>query len=59
MEKIKLYINASIEDVKMFIEQLIDNINKRNPKFEELLNKIIEGNKIDNYWNLIYAKLNT
>ena len=59
MEKIKLYINASTEDVKMFIEQLIDNINKRNPKFEELLNKIINGNKISNYWHLIYTKLDT
>ena len=33
MENIKLYINASIDDVKIYLGQLIDTIDKRNPKF--------------------------
>ena len=58
MENIKLYINASIDDVKIYIEKLIDVINKSNPKFGELWNKSIDDNKNNNYWNLIYNKLN-
>ena len=58
MENIKLYINASIDDVKMYIEKLLDVINKTNPKFDELWNKAIDDNKSNNYWNLIYDKLN-
>jgi len=58
MENIKLYINASIDDVKLYIEKLLDVIYKVNPKFDELSNKSIDDNKGNNYWNLIYNKLN-
>ena len=58
MENIKLYINAGIDDVKIYLEQLFSDINKRNPKFEELYNKVNKGNIKNNFWNLIYDKLN-
>ena len=58
MEKIKLYINASIDDVKLYVEKLIDTINKTNPKFDGLCNKSINANKNNDFWNLIYNKLN-
>ena len=58
MENIKLYINASIDDVKIYIDKLIDVINKSNSKFGEFWNKSIDDNKNNNYWNLIYNKLN-
>ena len=58
MENIKLYINAGIDDVKIYLEQLFNNINKRNPKFEELFNKVGEANIKNNFWNSIYDKLN-
>ena len=58
MENIKLYINASIDDVKIYVEKLIDTINKTNPKFDGLCNKSINANKINDFWNLIYNKLN-
>ena len=58
MENIKLYINAGIDDVKIYLEQLFNNINKRNPKFEELFNKVGAANIKNNFWNSIYDKLN-
>ena len=58
MENIKLYINASIDDVKLYVEKLIDTINKTNPKFDGLCNKLINANKNNDFWNLIYNKLN-
>ena len=58
MENIKLYINAGIEDVKKYLDEFFQAINKRNPKIEELYNKIAKENIKNNYWNLIYDKLN-
>ena len=58
MENIKLYINAGIDEVKIYLEQLFNNINKRNPKFEELFNKVGAANIKNNFWNSIYDKLN-
>ena len=58
MENIKLYINAGIEDVKKYLDEFFQAINKRNPKIEELYNKITKENIKNNYWNLIYDKLN-
>ena len=52
MENIKLYINAGIDEVKIYLEQLFNNINKRNPKFEGA------ANIKNNFWNSIYDKLN-
>ena len=57
MENIKLYINASIDDVKIYVEKLIEMINKRFPKLDEVYNKSIEVNKNNYYWNLVYIKL--
>ena len=58
MENIKLYINTGIDEVKIYLEQLFNNINKRNPKFEELFNKVGAANIKNNFWNSIYDKLN-
>ena len=58
MENIKLYINAGIDEVKIYLEQLFNNINKRNPKLEELFNKVDAANIKNNFWNSIYDKLN-
>ena len=61
MENIKLYINASIDDVKNYIEKLIDVIKEKYPKFDDIYLKMInsQNSKIQiNYWNLIYDKLN-
>ena len=58
MENIKLYINASIDDVKIYLGQLIDTIDKRNPKFKELYDKVKENNAKNNYWNSLYEKIN-
>jgi len=58
MENIKLYINAGVEDVKKYLDEFFQTINKINPKIEELYNKIGKENKKNNYWNIIYDKLN-
>ena len=61
MENVKLYINASIDDVKNYIEKLIDIIKEKYPKFDDIYLKMInsQNSKIQiNYWNLIYDKLN-
>ena len=58
MDNIKLYINATIEDVKNYIEKLIDLIKEKYPKFNEIYLKMITGNSQVSYWNLISDKLN-
>ena len=58
MENIKLYINAVVDDVKKYLDEFFQTINKINPKIEELYNKIGKENKKNNYWNIIYDKLN-
>ena len=58
MENIKLYINASIDDVKIYLDKLIDFLNERNPNFEGFVNKINKNNQKNNYWSVIYYKLN-
>lgn len=58
MENIKLYINASVEDVKNYIEKLIDAIKKIYPKFDEIYLQIEKENDKISYWNLIHDKLN-
>ena len=58
MENIKLYINAGVDDVKKYLDEFFQTINKINPKIEELYNKIGKENKKNNYWNIIYDKLN-
>ena len=58
MENIKLYINAGVEDVKKYLDEFFQTINKINPKIEELYNKVGKENKKNNYWNIIYDKLN-
>ena len=58
MDNIKLYINANIEDVKIYLEKLIDSIKKKYPKFEEIYNKMINNPHKNNYWNIILDKLN-
>ena len=58
MDKIKLYINASIEDVKIYFEKLIDIIKKKYPKFDEIYSKMISIPCKNNYWHIILDKLN-
>ena len=61
MENIKLYINASIDDIKNYIETLIDFIKEKYPKFDEIYAKMINSQNSKaqiNYWSLIYDKLN-
>ena len=58
MENIKLYINANTEDVKNYLEKLIDVINKKYPKFDEIYLKMINTKHMNNYWNIIFDKLN-
>ena len=57
MEKIKLYINANIDDVKTYLEKLIDSIEKKYPKFDENYIKIKNETIKISYWNLIFDKL--
>jgi len=56
MENIKLYINATIEDVKTYLEKLINIIKEKYPKYNEIYIKMVKDNS--NYWNLILDKLN-
>ena len=58
MENIKLYINANIEDVKNYLDKLIDLIKKKYPKFDEIYLKIKNETIKNTYWNLIFVKLN-
>ena len=58
MENIKLYINANIDEVKKFLDKLIVYIIKRYPNLEELYNKTNKNDSKNNYWNVIYDKLN-
>ena len=57
MDNIKLYINASIDDVKNYIEKLIDLIKEKYPKFDEIYLKMNTNCQIS-YWNHISDKLN-
>ena len=57
MDNIKLYINASIDDVKNYIEKLIDLIKEKYPKFDEIYLKMNTNCQIS-YWNYISDKLN-
>ena len=60
MENIKLYINANIDDVKNYIEKLIDFVKEKYPKFDEIYSKMIysQNSKTQiSYWSLIYDKL--
>ena len=57
MDNIKLYINASIDDVKNYIEKLIDLIKEKYPKFDEIYLKMNANCQIS-YWNHISDKLN-
>ena len=58
MENIKLYINASIEDVKNYIEKLMEFINKKYPIFDEIYLKMIKSTSKSSYWSQIFDKLN-
>jgi len=58
MDNIKLYINASTEDVKLYLEKLIEYINKKNQKLSELYIKMTKGSQTNNYWSIILDKLN-
>ncbi len=58
MENIKLYINASTEDVKQYLEKLIDIIIKKYPSFTEIYIKMNANTPKSNYWHLISDKLN-
>ena len=58
MENIKLYINASIEDVKNYIEKLMEFINKNYPIFDEIYLKMINSKNKGSYWSKIFDKLN-
>ena len=57
MENIKLYINASIDDVKNYLDKLIGLIKTKYPKFDEIYLKIKNETFKNTYWNLIYVKL--
>ena len=58
MENIKLYINASIEDVKNYLEKLMEFINKNYPIFDEIYLKMINSKNKGSYWSQIFDKLN-
>ena len=58
MENIKLYINASIEDVKNYLEKLMEFINKKYPIFDEIYLKMINSANKSSYWTQIFDKLN-
>ena len=58
MENIKLYINASIEDVKNYLEKLMEFINKSYPIFDEIYLKMINSTSKSSYWSQIFDKLN-
>lgn len=58
MENIKLYINASIDDVKNYLEKLMEFINKNYPIFDEIYLKMINSTSKGSYWSQIYDKLN-
>jgi len=58
MENIKLYINASIEDVKNYLEKLMEFVNKKYPIFDEIYLKMINSANKSSYWTQIFDKLN-
>ena len=57
MEKIKVIINPTVDEVKTYLEKIIDFFKQKYPGFDAEYNKK-EENKKNNYWNSLNDKFN-